>query len=335
MIAVAWVLLSGVAWCLASPLTPVPGAIEASPSTHNAPGSDIPEIPQEKRLLKYFLPSSSSWMPTQQEGSKRGYSKNYLRFGRSEEDKRGGRNFLRFGRADISSIEDTDMLPETEDSLEKRNRNFLRFGRDRNFLRFGRSDAEEFGLPGGPLAFSNLQEDDTEDYPVEEKRSGHRNYLRFGRGNRNFLRFGRDDSRNFLRFGRSVDRQLKEQKAHEAPLAPTVVPHSPAKTQDSHRSKRSASPYNYVVMPSHGPAAWAQDFQPDQEDEDLDMAIDGPEGAVSKRGYNRSFLRFGRDRNFLRFGKRNDDSASDVVVVEPASYPRYQRAPQRNFLRFG
>lgn len=151
---------------------------------------------------------------------------------------------------------------------------------------------------------------------------------------RPFLRFGRDDNRNFLRFGRSVDRQLKEQKAHEAAIAPTAVP-AAAKTQDSHRSKRSASPYNYVVMPSHGPAAWAQDFQPDQEDEDLDVAIDGPEGPVTKRGYNRSFLRFGRDRNFLRFGKRNDDSASDVMVVEPASYPRYQRAPQRNFLRFG
>ena len=96
---------------------------------------------------------------------------------------------FRFGRGDSSSVEDLDVLPETEDTIEKRNRNFLRFGRDRNFLRFGRSDAEEFGLPGGPLAFANnVQEDDLNDYPMEEKRGAHKNYLRFGRGNRNFLR---------------------------------------------------------------------------------------------------------------------------------------------------
>lgn len=330
MIAVAWVLLSGVAWCLASPLAPVPAALEAPTSTHNTAGSDIPEAPQEKRLLKYFLPSSSSWVPTQQEGTKRGYSKNYLRFGRSEEDKRGGRNFLRFGRGDSSSVEDVVDL-DSEDSIEKRNRNFLRFGRDRNFLRFGRSDAEEFGLPGGPLAFANgVQDEDLEDYPLEEKRAGHRNYLRFGRGNRNFLRFGRGDSRNFLRFGRSVDRQLSEQEARDAALTPTAGPHTPAKTQESHRSKRSATPYSYVMMPSHGPSAWAQDYDPDQEDEGLEESIEGPD--VTKRAYNRSFLRFGRDRNFLRFGKRSDD---DMVMVKPATYPRYVRAPQRNFLRFG
>lgn len=85
-------------------------------------------------------------------------------------------------------------------------------------------------------------------------------------------------------------------------------------------------------MPSHGPSAWIQDFQPDQEDEDLET-IDGPD--MTKRAYNKSFLRFGRDRNFLRFGKRNDDAASEMVMVKPASYPRFVRAPQRNFLRFG
>lgn len=91
----------------------------------------------------------------------------------------------RFGRGgegiDMDEVED---LPEAEDSVEKRNRNFLRFGRDRNFLRFGRSDVEDFGLPGGPLAFANgvQDEDMLEDFPLDEKRAGHRNYLRFGRG---------------------------------------------------------------------------------------------------------------------------------------------------------
>lgn len=96
----------------------------------------------------------------------------------------------RFGRGDSTELDDLEVFPETEDSIEKRNRNFLRFGRDRNFLRFGRSDAEDFALPGGPLAFANAVQDEDmlEDFPLEEKRAGHRNYLRFGRGNRNFLR---------------------------------------------------------------------------------------------------------------------------------------------------
>lgn len=140
-------------------------------------------------------------------------------------------------------------------------------------------------------------------------------------------RFGRDGNRNFLRFGRSVDRQLKEEKDRDTPLAPTAAP---AKTQDSHRAKRSATPYNQIVMPSRGPIAWAIDYQP--EEEELDETLDAPE--VAKRTYNKSYLRVGRDRNFLRFGKRNND-AGFGGMPEPASYPRYVRALQPDTLRFG
>ncbi|XP_050740118.1 FMRF-amide neuropeptides-like [Eriocheir sinensis] len=330
VMAVAWVLVLGVTWTLASPLAPVPTALESPSAAHHTAAGDPLEAPQEKRLLKYLIPSGGSWMPTQMEGSKRGYNKNYLRFGRSEEDKRDGRNFLRFGRGgeDID-MDDLENFPETEDSVEKRNRNFLRFGRDRNFLRFGRSDAEDFGLPGGPLAFANgMQDEDLlEDIPLDEKRAGHRNYLRFGRGGiKN--RFGRAGNRNFIRFGRSVDRQLKEEKTRDTTLNPTAAPHSPAKTQESHRSKRSASPYNQIMMPSRGPVAWGIDYQPEEEEE-LDESLDAPE--VTKRAYNKSFLRFGRDRNFLRFGKRND--APTEFEMEPPTYPRFQRAPY--VVRFG
>lgn len=91
----------------------------------------------------------------------------------------------RFGRGDIS---DYDTEGELDNSLEKRGRNFLRFGRNpsRNFLRFGRSDME--GLSRGPMEFAEGLEDEVEDLPIEEKRAAHKNYLRFGRGNRNFLR---------------------------------------------------------------------------------------------------------------------------------------------------
>ncbi|KAG0717040.1 FMRFamide neuropeptide [Chionoecetes opilio] len=223
-------------------------------------------------------------------------------------------------------------ITDAENSIEKRNRNFLRFGRNRNFLRFGRSDPEDFSLPGGPLAFANgVQDNDLNDYSVEEKRAaGHRNYLRFGRGNRNFLRFGRNDNRNFLRFGRSVDNQLSEQKDRDVHMTPTAGPHSPAKTQEAPRTKRQAGPYSYVVMPSHGPAAWGQDYQPDQVDEDLEVAVDGPE--VTKRAYNRSFLRFGRNRNFLRFGKRKSDD--DPNLCCPPPLPPNLRGPPAQIPNF-
>ncbi|XP_042208520.1 FMRFamide-related peptides type HF-4-like [Homarus americanus] len=358
MIVAAWVLLTTLTWCCQAHAAPVPPVVAAlDPPTDallpaQSQEDDLFALP-EKRLLKYFLPASQAWggdaYPIGQEGTKRGYSdRNYLRFGRSDDNsKRSGRNFLRFGRSDTNDYEGEEM-PE---SPEKRNRNFLRFGRDqnRNFLRFGRS--------GSPMEFATDLQEDVE-LPVEEKRGAHKNYLRFGRGNRNFLRFGRGD-RNFLRFGRSVDRQLsslscedcdEEQKAREftstpspttiQPLARTKRDVSAVLSDDSiessvlrqinaHRIKRAAAQNFYIPM------AWASELQPEEDGIDV-TSFEEPQ--VAKR--------FSHDRNFLRFGKRDgsDDypsssssaeSPAPVVVVRPVEYPRYVRAPSKNFLRFG
>ncbi|XP_071533982.1 uncharacterized protein FMRFa isoform X2 [Panulirus ornatus] len=369
MIVAAFLFLSAITRCAqtqAPPVPPVPAAL--NPPTQDIASAHSPEgpfAPPEKRLLKYILPSSQAWMngedaaiPTEQEGIKRGYnSRNYLRFGRSDEEKRGGRNFLRFGRGDFTDFETDD---ELDDALEKRGRNFLRFGRSpsRNFLRFGRSDGEELDMTRGPMEFAEGLHNEVEDIPAEEKRGAHKNYLRFGRGNRNFLRFGRGEDRNFLRFGRSVDRQLTcegcedEQKTLEITSTPSPTPIQPmsrAKHEvsavrsgdntesfesgesNTQRFKRSAPGYyDYVAFSPRSPASWALDVLPEEEVIDDSSSEESPD--MKKRSYNRSFLRFGRNRNFLRFGKRDEaDSSSN----EPMEYPRYVRAPARNFLRFG
>ncbi|XP_069957360.1 FMRFamide-related peptides type HF-4-like isoform X2 [Cherax quadricarinatus] len=336
-------------------------------------GEDMVGKP-EKRLLKYFLPGSQAWLsgveglyPTRQEGTKRGYSdRNYLRFGRSDEDKRGpSRNFLRFGRSGLGDYSSSSGDEELIDSVEKRGRNFLRFGRDpsRNFLRFGRSDMEEFGLAGGPVEFPSGVQDELNDleFPIDEKRDGHSTYIRYLKGNRDFPRFGRGD-RNFLRFGRSVDRQKssmsfencdEEPKTHDVTSTPSPTPvqpmtrtkqqaatHSIASSDSdkttSHRMKRNVSRvYGYITLPTH-----TRDINP--EEDAINVAYSDEPQVVDKRGYNKGFLRFGRDRNFLRFGKRDvsgeyptyssissSESSGSLLGERPA------RAHQRNFIRFG
>lgn len=95
----------------------------------------------------------------------------------------------RFGRGDASDydVSESDELASGGE-MDKRDRNFLRFGRgpNNNFLRFGRS--------GSPLTFAQGLEMEPageivgdESLTSEEKRAG-RNYLRFGR-NKNFIRY--------------------------------------------------------------------------------------------------------------------------------------------------
>ncbi|XP_068241253.1 FMRF-amide neuropeptides-like [Palaemon carinicauda] len=215
MIIATWVLLA-VLSCLCQALAPpVTVALQSNTRDPAAHDDGVIALPA-KRILKYFLPSAQAWathgagggvvaVPTGPEGNKRGYGdRNFLRFGRSgdavKKDTSSGRNFLRFGRGGNDEYEgDEDGLA----SIEKRNRNFLRFGRDRNFLRFGRSDPEQFGLEAQPLELSRSLDDG----PVEDERADLENYLRYSRPDKNFLRFGRTYDKNFLRFGRSVDAQ--------------------------------------------------------------------------------------------------------------------------------
>ncbi|XP_069159563.1 uncharacterized protein [Procambarus clarkii] len=380
----AWVLLATFTWCSyahaahAAPVPPVAAALSSPSQGFGSNNSEDDALAQpEKRLLKYFLPGSQAWMddggdlyPISQEGSKRAYSdRNYLRFGRNDDDKRS-RNFLRFGRSDLGDYDNRDE-GGLSDSLDKRSRNFLRFGRDhsRNFLRFGRSDMEDLSLAGGPMDFPAglLDEVDQEDLPFQEKRSPHKSYRHLVKGNRNFPRFGRGD-RNFLRFGRSVDSQLNALSCDGCDGPKTSVSSTPSPTpvqpvtstkkdisthsieasnpsgSTSQRMKRAVDPtfYDYGSMLSYSPSSWARGFQP--EEEIITVSSEDPQD-VNKRAHDRNFLRFGRDRNFLRFGKRDrsneyppsspSESSESLVAVSPAEYSRNVRAPQRNFLRFG
>nr|XP_053654473.1 FMRFamide neuropeptides-like [Cherax quadricarinatus] len=239
----------------------------------------------------------------------------------SQEDLNGGfpkGNYLRFGRSNYDDY-DNNGNEELSNSVEKRSRNFLRFGRDssRNFLRFGRDPS------------------------------------------RNFLRFGRDPSRNFLRFGRSVDCQLSSQsqdgcdvesKSFETTSEPSTtqvqqqlssshnITSSESGKITSKRLKR-AVPGVYVSRPYYSPSAWARDIRP--EDEMINEFTSEEAKNINKRGYNRGFLRFGRNRNFLRFGKRDGfvghpgSSSSSSETSESVLDVRPVRAPTRNFIRFG
>ncbi|XP_069159745.1 FMRFamide-related neuropeptides [Procambarus clarkii] len=363
----AWVLLATFTWCSyahaahAAPVPPVAAALSSPSQGFGSNNSEDDSVAQpEKRLLKYFLPGSQAWMddggdlyPISQEGSKRAYSdRNFLRFGRSDVDKRN-RNFLRFGRSGLGDYHNSD--DETlNDSLVKRSR---------NFLRFGRPDMEDMFVVGGPMEFLNSLEGEVvkDDLPLEKQAA---------------YRHGR--SRNFLRFGRSVTRQLnaqscdgcdgpKTQGNNPTPSSPTPVqPKASAKHDVAHkiesseprestsqRMKRAADPTfnDYGSMSSYSPSSWARRFQP--EEEIITVSSEDPQD-VNKRALDRNFLRFGRDRNFLRFGRNRNflrfgkrdrsneyppssssESSESLVVVSPAEYSRNVRAPQRNFLRFG
>ncbi|XP_069159427.1 FMRFamide neuropeptides-like [Procambarus clarkii] len=362
----AWVLLATFTWCSyahaahAAPVPPVAAALSSPSQGFGSNNSEDDFVAQpEKRLLKYFLPGSQAWMddggdlyPISQEGSKRAYSdRNFLRFGRSDVEKRN-RNFLRFGRSDLGDYDNSD--DETlNDSLEKRSR---------NFLRFGRPDMEDMFVAGGPMEFLASLEGDAvkQDHPI-----GKQTAYRHGRG-----------GRNFLRFGRSVDRQLNALSCngcggHKPPgIKPTtpipVQSMVPAKQDIAHtiespesddstsqRMKRAAGPTanDYGSMSSYSPSSWARGFQPEEEiitvssEDPLDVNKRALDRNFLRFGRDRNFLRFGRDRNFLRFGKRDrsneyppsspSESSESLVAVSPAEYSRNVRAPQRNFLRFG
>ncbi|XP_066976099.1 FMRFamide-related neuropeptides-like [Macrobrachium rosenbergii] len=156
-------------------------------------------------LCQALKPPVSVGLPTDNsdDGSlalpeKRGnVDRSFIRFGRSgAEEKRGvGKSFLRFGRAGADYEDDESASL----SANKRDRNFLRFGRNRNFLRFGRSGPEDIGLEEGPIDVP---------IPVPEESAEVDNIRRSALSNRNFLRFGRQYNKNFLRFGRSVDTSI-------------------------------------------------------------------------------------------------------------------------------
>ncbi|XP_066976760.1 FMRFamide-related neuropeptides-like [Macrobrachium rosenbergii] len=364
MIIATWLLLA-VLSCVCQALAP-PVTVALESSTGDEAAHDDSVALPSKRILKYFLPSAQAWathgagvaVPTGSEGNKRGYGdRNFLRFGRSGDavKKDGGRNFLRFGRGGNEEYEDDE---DGAASVEKRDRNFLRFGRDRNFLRFGRSGPEELGL---------------EDESMEEERGDLENYLRYSRADKNFLRFGRNYDKNFLRFGRSVDSQTlcddcEEENLNKHPKSASPPSSFPATTvsgeqdgdgnyklgrdakttpsadtqfpsnekKEVRRSKREASAYfDSSISGPHGPAFWGRNNLANEEQEDESLSLDDLQ-EVAKRPYSRDFLRFGRDRNFLRFGKRFDGASpeSDLMMMTPLQYTS-KRVSHNNFLRFG
>ncbi|XP_044254202.1 FMRFamide-related peptides [Tribolium madens] len=92
------------------------------------------------------------------------------------EVQRRNSNFLRFGRSDDYEDYNEDFARPTRSGKPEKNDHFIRFGRSKpDFLRFGRKPTT--------------------------------NYLRFGRRNKRdtsyFLRFGRNS--NFLRFGKKAN----------------------------------------------------------------------------------------------------------------------------------
>ncbi|XP_069159744.1 uncharacterized protein [Procambarus clarkii] len=326
----AWVLLATFTWCSyahaahAAPVPPVAAALSSPSQGFGSNNSEDDSVAQpEKRLLKYFHPGSQAWMddggdlyPISQEGSKRAYS---------------DRNYL----SDLGDYDNSD--DETlNDSLEKRSR---------NFLRFGRPDMEDMFVAGGPMEFLiRLQDEaDVKDLPFEKQESVH-NFPRWEMGlkcgstvQNQLDLFGRG-GRNFLRLGRSVDRQLNSLLCH-GPKTPGINPTPGQPKQDighriefseprerTQRTKRAAALtfYDYGSISSYSPSSWARGFQPQQEI--ITVSSEDPQD-VNKRAY---------DRNFLRFGKRlneypsSESSGSRVVVVKTG-----ERAPKRNFLRFG
>ncbi|XP_069957495.1 FMRFamide neuropeptides-like [Cherax quadricarinatus] len=260
----------------------------------------------------------------------------------SQEDLDGGfpnGNYLRFGRSNYDDY-DNNGNEELTNSVEKRSRNFLRFGRDssRNFLRFGHDPSRNF------LRFGR---DPSRNF-LRFGRDPSRNFLRFGRDpSRNFLRFGRDPSRNFLRFGRSVICQLSSQPQDGCGVKSKFLENISEQVQQNPSSSNNINSLESGKITSqrwkravpgvyYSPSAWARNIRP--EDEMINEFSSEDTKDVNKRGYNRGFLRFGRNRNFLRFGKRDgfvEHPASSSETSESVLDNRPVRAPTRNFIRFG
>ncbi|XP_076031748.1 FMRFamide related propeptide [Oratosquilla oratoria] len=308
-------------WSLSEVSSLPPGTIDLSPP--NAEEGELLELPSQKRFISYMLRPPTLWTSAENvnlEGHKRGYEKNFLRFGRNN----GGVEL----DEDISPIEE----PE-QNAIDKKSPAFLRFGREaqkknRNFLRFGRNDGHfvHFANDGQLENFANdgeLPAGDLLDLELEAaKRS--RNFLRFGRASdKNFLRFGRD--RNFLRFGRSVsghDDNDHDEKSlnfgESASIAPSSSPSSPASQildssspsssssaaaskKRSPRAKRFAS--NPIIVSSYPDDGYVvEDASPFEKRADRLVLAGQGSHDINQRDGNGQMIRLRNFRNIIRYG---------------------------------
>ncbi|XP_069159749.1 FMRFamide-related neuropeptides-like, partial [Procambarus clarkii] len=322
----AWVLLATFTWCSyahtahAAPVPPVAAALSSPSQGFGSNNNEDDSVAQpEKRLLKYFLPGSQAWMddggdlyPISQEGSKRAYSdRNFLRFGRSDVNKRN-RNFLRFGRSGLGDYDNSD--DETlNDSLVKRSRNFLRFGRsvNRQLNALSCDGCDEHNYPGtNPIS---------PPIPVQS------------------MVPAKQDIAHTIESPEPDDSTSQRMKRAAVPTA------------NDYGSMSSYSPIVWArgFQPEEEIITVSSEDPQDVNKRALDRNFlrFGRDGNFLRFGRNRNFLRFGRNRNFLRFGKRDrsneyppsesSESSESLVAVSPAEYSRNVRAPQRNFLRFG
>nr|XP_045622004.1 uncharacterized protein LOC123772708 [Procambarus clarkii] len=314
----AWVLLATFTWCSyahaahAAPVPPVAAALSSPSQGFGSNNSEDDSVAQpEKRLLKYFHPGSQAWMddggdlyPISQEGSKRAYSdRNFLRFGRSDVDKRN-RNFLRFGRSDLGDYHNSD--DETlNDSLVKRSRNFLRFGRSVT----RQLNAQSCDGCDGPKTQGN-NPTPSSPTPVQPKASAKHDVAH--------------------KIESSEPRESTSQRMKRA-ADPTFNDYGSMSSYSPSSWARGFQPEEEIITVS------SEDPQDvNKRALDRNFLRFGRDRNFLRFGRNRNFLRFGkRDRSNQYPPSSSSESSESLVVVSPAEYSRNVRAPQRNFLRFG